>query len=115
MPEVVVHERQAPLGVGRPHADQGADELVAAVPDHEVVGPQTCAQGDADATEQSVAGGVAAAVVHRLEVVDVQEGNGQGLSRPVRPGDLALELKQTGAADPGPGQNVQRRVLAVVR
>ena len=92
------------------HADVVGDvldedgELVAAQPRGRVGGPQAALQPLADRHEQLVAGGVAQAVVHRLEVVEVDEQHrhrrtlarrsGQGVLDPVAEQRLVGQVGQ---------------------
>jgi hypothetical protein len=71
--------------------------------------------------EQAVAGGVAALVVDRLELVDVDEGDDQLPTVAAHPAQITLELQQPGSSQVRPSQLIERgrvsvcsRTLAIV-
>jgi hypothetical protein len=71
--------------------------------------------------EQTVAGGVAALVVDRLELVDVDEGDDQFPTVAAHPAQITLELQQPGSSQVRPSQLIERggvsvcsRTLAIV-
>ena len=76
------------LGVG---AGERADELVAAVAHHGVERAQPVAHGGDDRLEQRVPCVVAVAVVERLQLVDVDEGQDEPAVAPAGAVDLVLE------------------------
>ncbi len=91
-------------------------ELVAAEPRHRVGAPDHAQQALGDRGQQPVAGGVAIAVVDRLEAVEIEEDDRDQLPRrvsdlraiepPQRPGQAVVEQRpvgQAGRAWPGTG------------
>ena len=61
-------------------ADEQHGELVAAQPCRDVTGTETLSDSVGDRAKQLIAGGVAEAVVDRLEIVDVDEEHADVLS-----------------------------------
>ena len=74
-------------------AEQQDDELLAAEPVDEVIGPQLLAQPVGDLAQDGVAGRVAAGVVDELEAVEVEQDHGDGLAGQAR---LELDLRRCG-------------------
>lgn len=99
------------IGVG--HAGDCAHELVASVPDDQVVGPQLGPQCVRDLDEQPVTGSMAACVVGALEAVDVDEGGDEGLIGAPRSVDVAMQLHQPGVAQVDTREAVERCPLAI--
>ncbi len=84
---------------------QQDDELLAAEPAGQVVGPQLAAQAVGHGPERLVSDQVAVGVVDRLEVVDVDQGQGQRRGGTDGAGDLGLGFgfKGRGVEQPGLG------------
>ena len=72
--------------------DEQQGELVAAEPGREVVVPDAALDPLGDRAEEPVAGGVAEGVVHDLEVVEVEEQDGEDASRAASSARLSLDL-----------------------
>jgi hypothetical protein len=105
--QVGIDEREERLGLRGLDPGKHADELVPAPADDEVVRPEPFPQCCRDADQELVAGGVAFEVVDRLEVIDVDEPDGQRLQGPVRPDQFAFEVQQSRAAYVRAGEGVQ--------
>ena len=65
------------------------DELIAAVPADNIVRPHLFAAGLRHVSEDAVAGGMAVYVVDLLEVVHVDQQDGERLAEPLRMGQSA--------------------------
>ena len=72
---------QRPGPVGRRHHEH---ELVAALAPQQALGVELAGPDAAELGQRPVAGRVAVAVVEALEVVEVEDGDGDGLAAPVR-------------------------------
>ncbi len=72
------------------------DELVAAEPRHEILGPQHLAQASGDRAQQLVAAGVTECVVDLLELVEIDEQQRRQLLGALldrqQPSDLVAEI-----------------------
>ena len=98
-------------GVGGVLEEDG--ELVAAEPRRRVARAQAPSQPIGDRAEQLVAGTVAEAVVHELEVVEVDEGDGR--DRRVGPADAGqrvLDPVEEQRPVRQPGERVVERLVA---
>ena len=113
--QVLVDAGEPLGGVVHVQGRESADELVAAVAHDQVVGAHIGPQGVGDLAQEAVARDVAVEIVAHLEVVHVDEGEHEGVTGPVRPGDLVLELQQPGVTAVGPGQPVHGRLDPLVR
>ena len=68
----------------------------------QVVGAHVGPQGVGDLAQEAVAGDLAVEIVAHLEVVRVDKGEHEGVTGPLRPGNLVLELQQPGVAGDRP-------------
>ena len=78
--------------VGRVDLRQQHHELVAAQPRHRVGVAQRPGQLGRDGLQQCVARFMAQAVVDLLEMVEVEEDDGEAMVPPARLGDLAIDF-----------------------
>ena len=108
--QVLIDVGEALGGVVHVQGGESADELVAAVADDHVVGAHIGPQGVGDLAQEAVSRDVAVEVVAHLEVVHVDKGEHEGVTGPVRPGDLVLELQQPGVTAISPRQPVHGRL-----
>jgi len=88
-----------------------AHELVAATADDRVERTQPRAHRSHHGLQHPIACGMAVAIVHRLELVDVDEGQDERSAGPSRPVDLMGEGQATHLAPIGAGQLIQMSSL----
>ncbi len=89
-------------------AGDDAHELITAEADDQVVRAELGLQRPGDVAQQPVPGGVTALVVDGLELIDVDERNDQRLAAALGPAQVTLELQETGPAQVGPGELIER-------
>ena len=89
-----------------------AHELVAAIPEHDVLSPQALQHHVGHAFEKRVAGCVAPAVVDPFEPVDVHEGDHQRSPVPAGARQLPLQGRDAGGTPGDAGQLVDRDLIA---
>ena len=97
------------VGSLHPGPRQDDRELVAADPERPVRAAQVRRRQGRGVAQQAVAGGVTAGVVDLLEVVDVEEGEGQRQAVPRRVGPLALHLLLERPVVAEAGQRIAQR------
>lgn len=98
---------EAARGLGQVGPAQAAHELVSAVTDDRVERPEPGADLADHRLQHAIARGVAVAIVHALEFVDVDEGEDEPPVRPSCPVDLVRERQPTHLAPVRAGQLVQ--------
>jgi hypothetical protein len=99
------------LGVGGRCRRQQQRELLAADPRNGVDRPRPAVEQARDAAEGLVAGGVSAAIIDLLEVVEVADHDRQRRGRTLRAGELELEHLAEGAPVEQAGQGITLRLL----
>jgi hypothetical protein len=88
--QVGVHAREPPGCLCHGHVSHRAQKLITAEANDQVIGAQMGSDRVGRRAKELVAGGVAQRVVSPLEVVDVDEGQREWLTRPLGSGQLAL-------------------------
>ena len=90
-------------------------ELVAALPGRDVLGPDRARQALGDLDEEAVAGPVAERVVDDLEVVDVEEQDGDAGSATARAVERPVEVLAEQRPIGEPGQGIVEGVVEQLR
>ena len=102
------------FGRGHGEALNHAQKLVAAVANRQIVCPELEPKALGHSHDESIARSVPLGIVDYLEMVDVDEGNREGLAGTKGTCHFSFEYEQARSPSVGAGQRVERGVSSII-